>query len=220
MEYLEGVDVQRLVERFGPQPPARVVHILLQVCESLAEAHEASLVHRDVKPSNILLSRLASASDFVKVLDFGLARPSRARATDDVTSGTPAYMAPEVAMGDDEVDDRSDIYSLGCVAYWLLTGSPVFESEDPAEVLANHVNEEPVPASSRSEFDIPADLDRIVSRCLAKDPDDRFASVRAVAEALEECDLEDAWSSEDAEEWWELHFPETGVPEDLAGMLR
>ncbi|HEY3012574.1 MAG TPA: serine/threonine-protein kinase, partial [Gemmatimonadales bacterium] len=162
MEMLEGLDLETLVERFGPVPPARAVYLLRQVCESLEEAHSRGLVHRDIKPSNIFTCRMGLAVDFVKVLDFGLVkamgeqgREASLLTAPDSTTGTPAYIAPEMVRGDGAVDHRVDIYTLGCVGYWLLTGRLVFQAPNAIQLMYQHANATPIPPSQRSELEIP-----------------------------------------------------------------
>ena len=172
MEYLHGVDAQTLVARYGPQPAGRVVSFLRQACESLEEAHDAGLIHRDIKPSNIFICRLGKRTDFVKVVDFGLvkqlARSTESALTNDgAISGTPAFMAPEQVRGE-EVDARTDIYELGCLAYFLLTGTIVFDKPNPMATAVAHLNEPPTPPSTRSELAIPPSLERVVMACLEK----------------------------------------------------
>jgi serine/threonine-protein kinase len=214
MELLEGLDLEALVQRFGPVPPERAVHILLQVCDSLAEAHERGLIHRDIKPSNVCLSHYGSRVDFVKVLDFGLARPTDLAGTDmQLTSettvlGTPAFMAPEQIVGEPAVGPKTDLYALGCVAYWLVTGQLVFEGRRPMEVLSHHVGTAPVPPSHRTELKIPASLERVILTCLEKDPRKRPASADALAGQL--AGVRQAlppWTAERAREWWRQHTP-------------
>jgi serine/threonine-protein kinase len=189
MEFLEGTNLELLVRSQGPLPAARVVHILLQVCESLEEAHSNGLVHRDIKPANIHLGRLGLHDDFVKVLDFGLVRsmagPSEESLADaaGMTPGTPAYMAPEMAH-DQTVDGRADLYSLGCVAYYLLTGHLVFEGDTPLQTILKHLQHPPVPPSQRTDQPIPAELEALVLACLEKQPDDRPRSAAELAERL------------------------------------
>jgi serine/threonine-protein kinase len=189
MELLEGINLDLLVRRDGPLPAARVVNILRQVCESLEEAHAYGLIHRDIKPANIHLGRLGLHDDFVKVLDFGLVRsiagPSEESLTGaaGMTPGTPAYMAPEMAH-DRTVDGRADLYSLGCVAYYLLTGHLVFEGETPLQTILKHLQQQPEPPSRRTDRPIPADLETVVLACLAKRPDDRPRSAGELAERL------------------------------------
>jgi serine/threonine-protein kinase len=189
MEFLEGTNLELLVRSQGPVPAARVIHILRQVCESLEEAHSNGLVHRDIKPANIHLGRLGLRDDFVKVLDFGLVRsmagPSEESLADaaGMTPGTPAYMAPEMAH-DQTVDGRADLYSLGCVAYYLLTGKLVFEGDTPLQTILQHLQHPPVPPSQRTDRPIPADLEAIVLACLAKRPEDRPRSAAVLSERL------------------------------------
>jgi serine/threonine-protein kinase len=215
MELLDGISLQDLVSNFGPVPGPRVVSILRQVCESLEEAHQQGLVHRDLKPSNVMLCKLALQHDFVKVLDFGLAKfvgPVEATqlTLEGVTAGTPSYMAPEIAMGRADVDARSDIYALGCIAYFMLTGTTVFLDENPMAVALKHVQEAPDRPSQRTELPMSPDLEQVVLRCLEKKPADRPASAAEVAQALEACQLP-PWTAGDATGWWERHLPPTST---------
>jgi eukaryotic-like serine/threonine-protein kinase len=217
MELLNGIDLETLVSQFGPQPAGRVVELLRQVCQSLAEAHRAGLVHRDIKPTNIFLCRMGIQYDFVKVLDFGLVKTvlseGESRMTrDGVTTGTPAYMAPEVAMASDQVDGRADLYGLGCVAYWLLTGNLVFDQKGAMAMVMAHVQETPVLPSKRTELAIPEALDRAVMACLAKKPADRPATAEALVAMLDGCN--DTWTPRDAETWWLMNRPELLVTTD------
>jgi eukaryotic-like serine/threonine-protein kinase len=200
MEYLDGIDLERLVELDGAQPPARVVHILAQACEGLGEAHAAGVIHRDVKPANIFLCRRWGRPDVVKVLDFGLAREVRPDAglssASGEIAGTPLYMSPEAATAPNSVDERSDVYSLGAVGYLLLAGRPVF-SGTAAEVCARHVYTAPDPPGRG-----PEDLTAVIMRCLAKAPGDRHDGVRALAAALARCRDAGGWSDADGESWW------------------
>jgi serine/threonine-protein kinase len=182
------------------------VHVLLQVCHSLGEAHAASMVHRDIKPANIFVCRYGRDLDFVKVLDFGLVKQQEPPGDPALTQegqflGTPAFIAPEMAIGSD-VDGRADIYSLGCVAYWLLTGSLVFESDNVMALAAKHLSEKPVPPSRHTGTDVPPDLENVILDCLRKDPADRPQSVEELADRLSRCDIP-AWTTRDAEIWWE-----------------
>ena len=219
MELLDGFDLEKLVERFGPQPPERVISFLLQACDSLAEAHGAGLVHRDIKPKNMFLCRLGLNYDFLKVLDFGLVKsavPSESfqggLTLDGTTTGTPAYMSPEMALGDKTVDARADIYSLGCVAYWLLTGQLVFEGNTPLAVLVAHIQNPPIPPSERTELEIPEDLERVILSCLDKDPAKRPPSAQDLARLLEACRLAGGWDRTRAEDWWRTHAPSLAAP--------
>jgi len=211
MELLEGLDLEELIERFGPQPPARVARILRQVCDSLAEAHHHGLIHRDIKPSNVFLARLGVTCDFVKVLDFGLVKAENTTSTrltmDGTTAGTPAYMAPELATGA-AFDGRADIYSLGCVGYFLLTGTPVFEESTPVAIALAHVQKQPVLPSQRTELPVPSSLEAVIMRCLAKSPADRPQSAMELARALTAFDGVAAWSYDDAERWWRVNLPD------------
>jgi serine/threonine-protein kinase len=212
MELLEGLDLDQLVRRFGALPPSRVVHLLAQTCESLEEAHEKGLIHRDVKPANIFVCRSGVRCDFIKVLDFGLVAHRRAAAADlrltlpEHVIGTPAFLAPELALGRD-IDSRSDLYALGCVAYWLATGRQVFEGSSVLEVVSKHVNVEPDPPSRHAPGEMPRDLDALILRCLEKTPERRPPSAREVARLLRSVPLNDSWSEERAEAWWDEHVP-------------
>lgn len=211
MELLDGVSLQTLVTTFGPLSASRTIAILTQMCASLHEAHEQDLVHRDLKPSNVMLCQVALDYDFVKVLDFGLAKSvSDVGATQltiaGMTTGTPGYIAPEVALGETSIDRRADVYALGCVAYFLLTGSLVFEEHDPTRMALMHVQQVPEPPSRRTERTIPPDLEAIVLQCLAKRPSDRPPSAAELAERLARCRV-DSWSNEEAGRWWREHLP-------------
>jgi serine/threonine-protein kinase len=207
MELLEGMDLETLVRRHGPVPPARLIHILRQVCESLEEAHVRGLVHRDIKPANLHIGRLGLHDDFVKVLDFGLVK-SLASTSDEQTLatarglvlGTPAYMAPEMVRGE-AIDGRADLYALGCVAYYLLTGHQVFDGENAMQLIARHLQATPVPPSKRAAIDVPPALERIVLACLAKEPEGRPRSAAELARALAAIDVP-PWSEVQAAEWW------------------
>jgi serine/threonine protein kinase len=210
MELLDGIDLETLVKKFGPQPPARVVNILRQVCRSLADAHHHGMIHRDIKPTNIFLCRLGNEYDFVKVLDFGLVKVldnnQMQMTADGATTGTPAYMAPEMVVGNSEVDGRSDLYGLGCVAYWLITGNLVFEEKNATAMMLAHLQKTPVAPSKRSEVAVPACVDRAIMSCLAKDPAQRPAGADVLAHVLESCDDVGSWTPHDAEHWWHTHM--------------
>ena len=217
MELLEGLDLEDLIERFGPQPPARVAKIMRQVCDSLAEAHGHGLIHRDIKPSNVFLARLGVNCDFVKVLDFGLVKAEHGGNTrltlDGTTAGTPAYMAPELATGA-AFDGRADLYSLGCIGYYLLTGTPVFDESTPVAVAVAHVQKQPIPVSQRTEINVPKALEDVIMRCLAKDPADRPQTAGELSRALVSLENDQTWSGEDAERWWRTHLPEHFAAEE------
>jgi eukaryotic-like serine/threonine-protein kinase len=216
VELLDGIDLETLVNKFGPQPPARVVSILRQVCRSLADAHSRSMIHRDIKPTNIFLCRMGNEYDFAKVLDFGLVKVSDENATQitvaGVTTGTPAYMAPEMALGNSAVDGRTDLYGLGCVAYWLTTGALVFEEKGATAMMLAHLQKIPVPPSSRSESSVSPCLDRLIMMCLAKDPAQRPANADALARLLDNCDDVGSWTPEDAERWWHTNMAQYDTP--------
>jgi serine/threonine-protein kinase len=192
--------------------------LLRQVCHSLAGAHARGLGHRDVKPANIYVCRQGLDYDFVKVLDFGLVKlqdPASVRETLEAvgrTSGTPAYMAPEIILGGAEVDRRADVYALGCVAYYLLTGHLVFEADTPMKMLLQHLEARPVPPSSRTEMYIPRELDEFVLACLEKDPDKRPQDARQLWTLATGCTTCGTWNQEAARHWWETHLPELTRP--------
>ncbi len=215
MEMLDGLDLETLVERFGPLPPERAVYLLRQVCESLEEAHTRGLIHRDIKPSNIFTCRMGLAVDFVKVLDFGLVkamgeqgREATLLTAPDSTTGTPAYIAPEMVRGDGAVDHRVDIYTLGCVGYWLLTGRLVFEAPNAIQLMYQHANAAPIPPSQRSELEIPAELDSVILASLAKLPADRPQTAGEFSRRLAAALNGDGWTEEQAHRWWDRHHPE------------
>jgi serine/threonine-protein kinase len=214
MELLEGIDLQTLVDRFGPMEPSRVVRVLYQVCQSLEEAHRAGLVHRDIKPRNILLCKLGLEYDFAKVLDFGLVKTlhqdieGSLTTVDGSTTGTPAYMPPEVAMGNREIDGRADLYSLGCAAYFLLTGRMVFEEKTPTAFAIAHVQAPPPPMSERSELPVPPALEAIVMQLLEKDPANRIPSAQELGRRLHSLGGIHDWGPEQASRWWETNLPE------------
>ena len=221
MELLDGLDLQSLVERFGPLPPERVVYLLRQVCHSLEEAHQRGLIHRDIKPSNIFTCRLGLQTDFVKVLDFGLVkgrgeleRRDFTLTAPDATAGTPAYIAPEMVRGDGPIDHRVDIYALGCVAYWLLTGQLVFEAPNAIQLMIAHSQTPPVPPSQRIELEIPPALDALVLACLAKRADERPPTAAELGHRLSTVLSGEPWNEEKAQRWWHRHHPESarGAP--------
>jgi serine/threonine-protein kinase len=214
MELLDGLDLQTLVERYGPVPAERAVYLLRQVCHSLAEAESYGLVHRDIKPANLFVCRYGGEHDFVKVLDFGIAKTAGeltetgaiGLTRDNVLHGTPAYIAPEQAMGT-HLDGRADIYATGCVAYFLLTGKPVFTGDTPMEVVVHHARTPPTAPSAVSELPIPPALDQLILECLAKSPAARPATARVLAQRLVEIGGLRPWNEERARDWWEKHKP-------------
>jgi serine/threonine protein kinase/tetratricopeptide (TPR) repeat protein len=216
MELLDGCNLRHLVEKVGPVRAQRAAWILRQACESLEEAHRAGLIHRDIKPGNIHLCKLGLKYDFVKVLDFGLVKLSGESGAEEMQltadgalQGTPAFMPPEVTRGASQVDSRYDIYALGCVAYWLVTGQLVFEALNPLAMMMAHVNSKPVPPSERIGLPLPADFEEVVLRCLEKDPDRRPQSASELYRLLGSCSFEEPWGEEQAETWWLVHSPET-----------
>jgi serine/threonine-protein kinase len=216
MELLEGLDLESLVKNHGPMPAGRTAFLIRHACRSLGEAHSRGMVHRDIKPSNIFTCRLGLNVDFVKVLDFGLVKHHKEGSDAqtvlltqaDVTTGTPAYMAPEMALGERLIDGRADIYALGCVAYWLLTGRLVFEADTPVKMMLQHIQTKPAPPSVYAEVDVPPELDRIILQCLAKNPDERPADAKILADLLAGVDAPEPWNQARAQLWWDTHLPE------------
>jgi hypothetical protein len=209
MELLDGIDLDRLVGQDGPVPPERCVYILQQACHSLYEAHVRGLVHRDVKPANVFLCRHGTDLDFVKLLDFGLVRERQQgeqaeaeAAAGAKLSGTPAFLAPETLTGSGAVDGRADLYGLGCVAYWLLTGRLVFERVSSLELAAAHATAAPVPIQQRATRPIPEGLAALIMQCLEKEPHRRPPTARHLADALGELGLASLWTEERRAEWW------------------
>jgi CHASE1-domain containing sensor protein/tRNA A-37 threonylcarbamoyl transferase component Bud32 len=214
MEYVDGITLEQLVEADGPLPAARVRHFLMQACDAIAEAHAVGLVHRDVKPANLMICKRGGIPDFLKVMDFGLVKdlgtdPSRDLAmqiTESTTMtvvGTPLYLAPEAILRPTEVDLRADLYALGAVAYYLLVGEPVFSGHTVVEVCGHHLHSPVVPPGERTDNAVPPSLERIVMRCLEKSPADRFASAKALLAALAAATDVAAWSEADAAAWWQ-----------------
>jgi serine/threonine-protein kinase len=206
MEYLPGLSLEELLARHGPLPAERVVHLLRQTCQGLREAHSIGLIHRDIKPANVFAAQRGGLYDIVKLLDFGLVKPvteaPSARLTQDGSiSGTPLFMSPEQARGLDNLDARSDIYSVGAVAYALLTGRPPFDGTNSMEVMIAHVRDEVVKPSEH-QADVPADLEQVILRCLAKSPEDRFQDVDSLEQALAECAAANQWTQSHAARWW------------------
>jgi serine/threonine-protein kinase len=218
MELLTGRNLELLVREFGPLPASRVIYLLRQVAHSLADAHARGLVHRDIKPANIYVCRMGLEYDFAKVLDFGLVKLKHGRPGDTLTtiehttSGTPAYMAPETILGEADVDRRADVYALGCVAYYLLTGELVFEADTSMKMLMHHLNTTPVPPSQRTELPIPRELDELVLACLQKDPARRPQNASELFRMAYNCRACEGWDAEAAEAWWQAHLPEFTGP--------
>jgi len=223
MELLNGLDFESLVQRHGPVPAERAIYLLRQVCHSLAEAESLGLVHRDIKPANLFVCRYGGEHDFVKVLDFGIAKTAPdMRETgapgftqDNVLQGTPAYIAPEQVLNGAHVDHRADIYSTGCVGYFLLTGKPVFTGNTPMAVVVHHAYTQPGLPSDNSELPIPPALDRLILDCLAKSPTDRPQSARELSHRLAEVEVK-PWTEDLAREWWNTYQP---MPKSAAANL-
>jgi serine/threonine-protein kinase len=207
MEYLPGLTLAQLVKRHGPLPAARAVHLLRQVCGALREAHAVGLIHRDIKPANAILCERGGLHDVVKLLDFGLVlaqgigSDGERLTQEGALAGTPAYMSPEQASGNKDLDARSDIYSVGCLAYFLLTGQPPFAGRSAVRMLAAHIYEPPAPLTGRCP-EVPEALQAVVLRCLAKDPAQRFASAGDLENALAACPTLAPWTEEEAACWW------------------
>jgi serine/threonine-protein kinase len=221
MELLDGRDLHSLVKEFGPLPYPRAMFLLRQVCHSLAEAHARGMVHRDVKPANIFLCRMGLEFDFIKVLDFGLVKTGPHDAATDVTQtpitgqeqliGTPAYMSPEMILGGPVIDRRADVYGIGCVAFYLLTGSHVFDG-NKMQVFLDHMHTEPPPPSKRLGSPLPAAVDSLVLDCLRKNPADRPQDAREVLKRITAHSLDDGWSNVEAETWWRDRLPSLVAP--------
>ncbi|MBI4702567.1 MAG: serine/threonine protein kinase [Deltaproteobacteria bacterium] len=210
MELLDGADLEDVVEASGPQSAGRVLRVLTMVAGALAEAHEVGLIHRDIKPANIILCRQGGELDVAKVLDFGLVKsvgePQDARLTQEgMVTGTPLYLAPEALVSPDEVDARSDLYSLGAVAYFLVTGQDVFEGDSVLEICSHHLRSEPEPPSARLGRAVPADLEALILECLRKQPEQRPQSARELLRRLESCQGCGGWGREQARAWWDEH---------------
>jgi serine/threonine-protein kinase len=213
MELLNGLDLDVMVKKHGPLPAERVLHLLHQICHSLAEAHDVGLIHRDIKPANIYACRFGREVDWVKVLDFGMVKhrdesgdADPKLTADNVVGGTPAYMAPEQALGE-AVDGRADLYALGGVAYWLLTGHQAFQGRTPMETMMKHVHGTAERPSTRTELPIPPALEDTIMALLAKDPAARPQTADDLAARLHAIDVDPPWTQERAIQWWDLHYP-------------
>ena len=210
MELVEGHGLDAVVDASGPMPPARVVHVMEQLAAALLEAHELGLIHRDIKPSNIMLARVGGMEDVVKVLDFGLVRDPEpdeegVSRSGGMVAGTPLYISPEAVRNATSVDARADLYAVGAVGYFLLTGTHVFDGENAIEVCSHHLHTAPTPPSRRVSWPIPDSLERIVLACLNKDPDRRPRDARALLRALSQTDVGPRWTVGDASAWWSAH---------------
>jgi serine/threonine protein kinase len=214
MEYLEGVNLDELVKRHGPLPEARATYILRQVCASLAEAHAAGLIHRDVKPANVFLTFRGGQYDFVKVLDFGLAKLAGEEregnlTSTDVVAGTPLYVSPEAITQPERLDARADVYGIGAVGYFLLTGTPVFTGSSATDICLQHVRTTPEPPSARTGQPISPALEALLLRCLAKTPPQRPSDAAELLALLEACSVSGSWTAADAAQWWKARQPDS-----------
>jgi serine/threonine-protein kinase len=220
MEYLPGMNLDDLVERHGPLPPERVVHLLRQVCQALREAHGIGLIHRDIKPSNIIACERGKVYDVAKLLDFGLVKnfgttsDSVKLTREGAFAGSPAFMSPEQAAGHHELDARSDIYNVGAVAYFLMTGKLPFDRLSTLQMLHAHAYEPLVPSPEFKEG-VPADLQGVILRCLEKDPDRRYQDAATLEKAFAACESASPWTPERAEEWWQEHGDGIASPSSL-----
>ncbi len=219
MEHLDGIDLENLIERFGRQPEARVVHMLEQACGSLVEAHEMGLIHRDIKPANIFMNRRAGMFDVIKLLDFGLVKAVDAKAVATLTQsntwmGTPLYMAPEAFSDPGKVDARTDLYAIGAVAYFLATAASPFQGPTIAAICNNHLNNEPTPPSHLcDEGTLSQPFEDFILKCLQKEPGDRPQTARELIEMLRRCPTFGAWTQQSAEAWWTANLPRDETPD-------
>ena len=224
MEYLEGIDLERLVKKHGPQPPGRVIRILAQVCGALDEAHDRGLIHRDIKPANIILCCRGKVPDVAKVLDFGLVKDiEESSGNSDLLAGTPAYLAPELIVKG-TIGPAGDLYAVGAVGYFLLTGRQVFDAKAVIEMCVHHISSTPVPPGRRVAG-VPEDLEALILQCLEKDPDDRPESAEILRERLLSLSSADRWSTREAKAWWAEHPPSptgtrSGTPSTMTVDLR
>jgi serine/threonine-protein kinase len=220
MEYLRGMNLEELVERHGPLPPERAVHLLRQVCQALREAHGIGLIHRDIKPSNIFACERGQIYDVAKLLDFGLVKTngmggdSVKLTRDGGLTGTPDFISPEQALGREQLDARSDIYNVGAVGYFLMTGKLPFDRPSILQLLHAHAYEPFVPAQKFNEA-VPADLQQVILCCLQKDPDRRYPNAGTLEKALAACESADRWTTKRAEEWWRQRGDGTAPPSSL-----
>ena len=228
MELLPGLSLQQLVQRYGPQPASRVIHIMLQICGSLAEAHSVGLIHRDVKPANVMLCNRGGVRDLIKVLDFGLVKsisgePAADGDTDltrhDRLIGTPLYMSPQQLLQPDNVDERADVWSVGAVGYFLLAGQPVMEGHGVMDIISWHMQRKTaMPPSRRAEAPhaaaVPADLEALILGCLEHEPGSRPSGMEELIEKLEKCANAGEWSRTDAIGWWQHHRPDQAGPHE------
>ncbi len=217
MEYLPGLSLQELVDRHGPLPPGRIIYLLCQACDALREAHQAGLIHRDLKPPNVFSAYRGARYDVAKLLDFGLVKPiydqeSVVSTREGTVTGSPLYMAPEQVMRTHAADRRTDIYAIGAITYFLLTGRPPFLGNDSMAVMVAHARD-PVVPPSQLRGDVPGDLEQVVLRCLEKKPEDRYQDAESLSRAFSACADAGTWSAMQAEAWWQEHEPRLLVPE-------
>jgi eukaryotic-like serine/threonine-protein kinase len=210
MQFLKGLTLHEVVARSGHQPIGRTLFILRQVCDALAEAHSLDLLHRDVKPQNIMLSLDPSVGDWAVMFDFGLAKPlqpdtSVYQTSETIWSGTPMYMAPERFRQPGVMDPRSDIYSVGCIAYYLLSGRPPFIESDPESLFALILTEHPIGIRIHRGEDVPAEINEWIAKCMAKRADDRFRTIEEASRVLDQLRVAHPWSVDEARVWWDIH---------------
>jgi serine/threonine protein kinase len=209
MEFLDGINLQSLVEQYGPQPESRVIQMLLQICGSLYEAHSPGLVHRDIKPANIMLNRRGAQPDVVKVLDFGLVkdiqRDKQSGEEDKGLSGTPLYLSPEAIQSPNLIDACSDLYAVGAVGYFLLTGKTVFDASSVVDLLQKHITDQPIPPSQIANVHISEELEHVILSCLEKSRARRPQTARELAAFLGRCTPQSPWTLTDADSWWSQH---------------
>ncbi len=217
MEYLDGLPLDEFVEKFGPLPTGRAIYLLRQICGSLAEAHQMGLIHRDIKPANIMVNRRGGQADVVKVLDFGLVKS--AGGEDDVSltragtmTGTPTYISPEAIDRPGEIDLRSDLYAVGAVGYFLITGTPPFQGNSIIELCLQHTQQPPQPPSERLGSVIADDFESLLLKCLAKKPEDRPKTALALQRLMEACADSPSWNQEASLQWWSEHVPQNNDP--------
>jgi serine/threonine-protein kinase len=222
MEYVDGMSLQYMVDTWGAVSPGRVVHMLRQACGALAEAHAEGIIHRDVKPANLMLCERGRVPDVIKVLDFGLVKDTRKSLDDpdlsaaDTVLGTPAYIAPEAIDNPESIDFRSDIYGLGAVGYFLLTGTRLFSGDSAVALCVKHLTEKPERPSARLGSPVPSDIEEVILSCLAKKPEDRPADANALADALAACACASDWSAQEARTWWSENWTEKSRPKPKA----
>ena len=219
MELLPGMNLGELIKKTGPLPPDRSVHFLIQVSDALREAHEVGLIHRDIKPGNIFISERGGIRDYTKLLDFGVVRevkvdPSLSQ-TAMMIAGTPSFMAPEQATHPEQTDARSDIYSLGMVGYYMLTGELPFKGKNPIQIMMAQVNQTPTPPSA-IQTGIPADVEAIILKCLEKNPENRIPSAAQLRDDLLACKCSRDWTATLASQWWKEQQPTTSTAAESA----